>query len=1146
MAVDPPADGDISTTAAVGDFVEMWTADLAAGVGRGLGEYLARFPGHEAAVAREFLARTTPHPVASQDVGDGESIGPYRKTRLLGQGGQGEVWLADDPRLGRPVALKVLATPLLSQPRVERLRREAKMLARLAHPGICAVHDAQLDGPKPYLAMQFVPGVTLASLLARSGGITRPLDRDGIAAWLRFFAAAAEALQAAHTLGIVHRDVKPANLMVTPTGAPVLLDFGFARDIEGDGQLLTQSGELFGTLPYIAPEVLAGSPCDERGDVYSLGVTIYETLRGVRPFVGATQEALRRAITAGMPEALHRALPAAGVRLATVVATAIERDPVRRYASAAALAEDLRRVLVGEPIAAQPLGAWLRLRRAVQRHPVVAVSACLLLAGLALAFALLAKLAHERTRLLALRQSHLAQQLAAEQPGLALHVACEAAIDEHDPEINDVLYQVLDACWEEHALVVDEQPVPVDWPVLAIRGDDRQLFRGLGDGSLQVIDTTTGRSVARLRVASDGWVVPAVAADGALWAGAADGVLRRFDVSGATVLREWHVHAGAEHGASAVGHLAVTTDGGTIASCGADGVVAIVDPARAEVIRCIGHTGGVSFATFAPSGLLATLGGRINEFPVGDKTVRVFDAADGHVRHAFGPFPSWPQWIAWNPSGDLLAIACAEGCVEVREVHTGAVAQRCAAGGIVRWVEFCADGQTLVCGAEDGLSVFDVRSGQRRCHYDDFDDRSVFRGAFRGDGQQLAVVAWDDTARIYDVASWRLVRTLHGVATRSRALCWNHAGTRLWTSGGMVQSWYAGERPFLPEMRGVTGSVNTVEFDGDGRHLLCAGSEGAWLCDADSGALRQRFAPGQPLRRAKFAPDGSAVLLPLAAAPLLASASGHVRALGRVAAVDCWFAAADRIVLATTDGTVAIFTADGDPVTSVACHDGEVLCGALSPSRPWLFTGGADGVVSWVDLDRGAVVGRERIADANRAGSSRVFALAAGPEGRWLYCAAEDQCVTTIDLSGGAELHRLRIGPTPGHLMCRSDGSALFIGAIWSGKVYRCASPSLGDLIQAAGRHENMLTVMKRAPFGDLAVSAAKDGTVAVFDLRTDHLISRIHAANVPLRDVTFSPDGTRIATVAADSAIRVWPVDPLEVALRVRPARSARELRDR
>ncbi|MEO6596010.1 MAG: serine/threonine-protein kinase, partial [Planctomycetota bacterium] len=368
---------NLAVAAAVGDFVEMWSADQRRGLVRPLADYLARFPGFESSIAREYLSLVEPQPSPPKlGAADPEhSFGPYRTLRLLGQGGQGAVWLAEDTRIGRHVALKVLSAnaATMSLARVERLRREAQTLARLDHPGICAIYEAELDVQHPYLAMRYVEGETLAAILARQGISPAPAvpDRTHVAGWLPFFAEVADALHAAHELGIVHRDVKPGNLMRTREGAPVVLDFGLARDLESTAVSLTQSGELFGTLAYMAPEVLLGRTADRRVDVYALGIALFEMVAGRRPFVGATHAALRRAIEMGETTALSDLIIAGGADLAVVITTAIERDPDRRYRTAKAFADDLRRAQQGEPIAARPIGPGVRVRRAFTRHPVI-------------------------------------------------------------------------------------------------------------------------------------------------------------------------------------------------------------------------------------------------------------------------------------------------------------------------------------------------------------------------------------------------------------------------------------------------------------------------------------------------------------------------------------------------------------------------------------------------------------------------------------------------------------------------------------------------------------------------------------------------------------------------------------------------------
>jgi tetratricopeptide (TPR) repeat protein/tRNA A-37 threonylcarbamoyl transferase component Bud32 len=331
------------------------------------------------------------------------TIGRFVLLRLLGQGGQGEVHLAEDTRLRRKVALKLLrGSRLMADTALRRFEREAAIASRLDHPAICTVLDVGREGDVPYIAMRYVEGETLARKIARAreagGGAGLELP-GGTPAWERTLALieeVLEALHAAHEAGVIHRDVKPGNVMVTPAGRPVLLDFGLARALEGDEPTLTASGDLFGTPAYMSPEQLArnSAPLDRRTDVWSLGVTLYECLTLHRPFEAPTAHALARAIQEEDPPDPRRSDPRLPADLRVVLATALEKDRDRRYATARDLADELRRVRGREPIRARPAGALLRLRRWTARNR--ALSAALggvLLAlggGLAVALVLLA------------------------------------------------------------------------------------------------------------------------------------------------------------------------------------------------------------------------------------------------------------------------------------------------------------------------------------------------------------------------------------------------------------------------------------------------------------------------------------------------------------------------------------------------------------------------------------------------------------------------------------------------------------------------------------------------------------------------------------------------------------------------------------
>ena len=324
-----------------------------------------------------------------------ESFGPYTLVRELGRGGQGTVWLAEDNKLGRKVALKVLnATPgSITDREIARFRREAEAASKIDHSNICAIHEAgEVDGV-PYIAMRYVEGETLADQIeaARdkhdSGTDSTPSTREHIHAVLSRIEKVARALHVAHELGLIHRDIKPGNIMLTGDDEPVVLDFGLARDeFSVDAMSLTQSGDLLGTPAYMSPEQLMAQriPLDRRTDIYSLGATLYECLTLRRPFEALTRAELYQRILTDEPSSassINRAIPR---DLQVVLETALEKNRDRRYQSALDFAEDLRRVREFEPIHAKPIGAWLRLRRWAQRHPGLAVTAAAVVAGLVL------------------------------------------------------------------------------------------------------------------------------------------------------------------------------------------------------------------------------------------------------------------------------------------------------------------------------------------------------------------------------------------------------------------------------------------------------------------------------------------------------------------------------------------------------------------------------------------------------------------------------------------------------------------------------------------------------------------------------------------------------------------------------------------
>src|ERR1700676_4080172 len=309
----------------------------------------------------------------------GTKLGPYEIEAPLGVGGMGEVYRARDKRLDRTVAIKILPSQLSSDPvRKQRFEREAKTISSLNHPHICVLHDIGSQNGLDYLVMECVEGQTLAQRLEKG-----PLPLDQV---LKYGAQMADALDKAHRSGVVHRDLKPGNIMLTAAGAK-LLDFGLAKAAAPVASVatltaavtqnspVTEQGTIVGTFQYMSPEQIEGKELDGRSDIFSLGAVLYEMLTGRRAFAGQSQLSVASAILEKEPTPISTVKPMTPPALDHAIRRSLAKEVERRWQSAGDLAGELQWITEAGAQAGVP--APLVSHRKVREHLAWSVAALL-------------------------------------------------------------------------------------------------------------------------------------------------------------------------------------------------------------------------------------------------------------------------------------------------------------------------------------------------------------------------------------------------------------------------------------------------------------------------------------------------------------------------------------------------------------------------------------------------------------------------------------------------------------------------------------------------------------------------------------------------------------------------------------------------
>ncbi|HZF55699.1 MAG TPA: protein kinase [Polyangiaceae bacterium] len=1066
----------------------------------------------------------------------------YKVTGEVGKGGIGRVLRAHDRRLDRTVAVKELLDA--GGDAEERFVREALITARLQHPSIVPIHEAgRWPNGQPFYTMKLVSGRSLGDLIASSRSLDQRL------ALLPHVLSAAEAIAYAHSKRILHRDLKPANILVGSFGETVVIDWGLAKDLaeaeapaplparqaeeppavdcNGDenggpgarvSAELTMAGTIMGTPAYMPPEQATGLAVDERTDVYALGAILYHVLAGGPPYDGdSALEVLEKSL-AGPPEDLGRRQSGVPHDLLTIVRKAMAMASSDRYPSAKELADDLRRFLTGQIVAAHSYSRRERLRRFLRRHRAA-------ISVLGAAIAVLALFATASVhRILAARESAERERDRAERSQVAADVAKRQAVDradalilmqaraelDRDPNKTLAWLKALSGSFERwpSARLIAADAVSRGLSrvlrghtgslnAVAISPDGSTLATASDDRTIRLWDMATGEARVLTGHTDEVWGVRFSPRGDLLASGGKDATTRIWDLkTGASrvltghdlgverllfsgdgsslATRDergglwlWSVETGAGRRITASSgqseSMALSPDGETIAF-DAEKHLVLVSTATGAIKRLPGQTEPAHAIEYLPGGSAIVTGDTVG-------AMRFWDLKTGSMKKLPGHAGRITE-IEVSPDGATLYSTGGDRAVRVTHIASGESRVFTKQGG--RLLLLSPDGEQLVTADMDHTTtLWDLTTGSGEALLG-FEEPPV-EAVFAPGGGALALISQDHTARLWSTARpWRIVARHAGGATRA---------------------------VFMPDSRRVA----SVGMDGEVRVSAESGA-GASMGSHAGGALDVSVSPDGSLV-ASAGRDGTARIASLrGGAPIVLRAEGEVRRVvfspdGRLLAT----AGADR--------SARLWDAATGAARAIYEHEGRVESLAFSPDGRLLATGGRDGVVRLFAIE----TGHPRVFKGH---GGAVLVVRFSPDGRAVASGSHDHTIRLWDVETGESRSADAGGQGTRNLVFLPRGEAFVtLDSADSARVWDARTLEVRRWLRG---HRGLLTDIAVSPDGSRAVTASRDKTIRLWDLGSgEGRVLGSHEDSVT--SVAFSPDGERVVSASDDGTARLW-----------------------